>query len=290
MGTDTVSLDQLPDDILEEILLRVPGDLLCKKAVLVSKRWRELIESKFFWIEKSLRDRRLTYPVFRALCDNPQFNAKSIYFGNIFRANLLKNPCGYQRFKYWLYTSSYEISTFLRSEEYAKKYINDYKKRRLDERWSNDWWRVESGQSGASKTKPLLDANFKLMKNFVTSHRFVGKLQVIDVNDFITADFLRSIPLKLEVKEWYTSRVDCGSKYVLAVHLIDKNFNMIDNCIHEVRSAPETDGEWRLASHVFDIKSPIRYIIFYHAGCDTKTLNGYYGSKMTNGSVKFLLN
>lgn len=286
-------MDDLPDDILEMIFLKIPATSLVKTVMLVSKRWNTILSGDIFWIEKSLHDKRLSKQVIQILKQNDLLDSKKFYFNNVFNRNLLLNPCGNEGFKHWLIDSLTghidSMTAQLRDKNFAKKHISRYYVMSVDENYESFMWIVENDQIGTAKSEPLLDQNNKLYKNFATWNKFTGKLQVIDLTHFVTKQFLANIHYKLEVKEYYAARTDCGSRYLLAVVLLDNGFNMVDNFTYEKRTLLNPDGRWKLATHVFEVDKPVRYLVFYHGGCDLKNWKGYYGSKMTNGSVRIII-
>ena len=52
-------INELPEDLLEEIFINIPAKDLCLKTMRVCKKWRSIIDSDTFWIEKCLRDKKL---------------------------------------------------------------------------------------------------------------------------------------------------------------------------------------------------------------------------------------
>jgi len=145
---------------------------------------------------------------------------------------------------------------------------------------------------GTNKSAPLLNSKQQMLKNFATSHTFSGKLQVIDLNEALDLRLLAGIECKIEVMENFAARTDCGSRYMLVVYLLDEEFAMVDNFAYEERSSVAgTDGTWKSARHVFELGGghSIRYVVFYHGGCDLRCWSGFYGCKVTNGSVKLFV-
>ena len=78
----------LPDDILGEILLRLPATDLVRSCVNVCKRWRDVINSQTLWKEKCKQDYYYNNEMFK---DAEDF--KQLYFKNPYNSNLVKNPC-----------------------------------------------------------------------------------------------------------------------------------------------------------------------------------------------------
>ena len=81
-------LADFPDDILEEISLRLPASDLVGSCMYVCKRWRDVINSQTLWKEKCKRDYCYTNEMF---LDTEDF--KQLYFKNPYNSNLVTNPC-----------------------------------------------------------------------------------------------------------------------------------------------------------------------------------------------------
>ena len=81
-------LSDIPDDILEEISLRLPASDLVRSCAKVCKRWRDIINSQTLWKEKCKRDYYYTNIMFKDVED-----FKKLYFKNPYKSNLVRNPC-----------------------------------------------------------------------------------------------------------------------------------------------------------------------------------------------------
>lgn len=206
-----------------------------------------------------------------------------IKFPDILNINLLKNPCGDDYFKYWHSTQvNYE---YLETETVIRDYKENINKPNELE------WKIEKDHVGCDE---LLDENSKVLKNFATSYNWADKMQLIEF-DQSTLDFIEkcidiNLDIKLEVNENYAARCDCGSIYKLNVYLVNDEYQIIDSYLFTDEMPQFTGGKWKLASNLFDVKKPFKYIIYYHGGQDSHYWAGFFGSKMTNGSVRLLLN
>ena len=115
-------------------------------------------------------------------------------------------------------------------------------------------------------------------------------MQLIDLHEeCLIGKDLHKINAKIEISENYAPRFDCGSIYKICVYLIGDDFSLVDEFKFEENFQQWSQTDWRQVKHVFDVKKPIRYILFYHSGVDTQFWAGFYGAKMTNGSVRILL-
>ena len=292
-------INELPNDILEEILFHLSGKDLSKNGLLVCKKWKTLIDNDSFWIEKCLRDKRLTQEKMRVLRELGHVNisAKKFYFSyfSLFEKNFLKNPCGDERYKYWCFCRNMNISNW-NEKEFGKEqisktlqmYKNSLNTPNIDSSVLNVWQiQQETDAQGAAQ---FFNKNNKPCKKFATSYTLAEKMQIIDLyEECLLAKDLHTIEAKIEISEHYAPRFDCGSMYKICVYLIGQDFSLVDEFKFEERFEQWSETFWRQVKHVFNVNKPIRYVLFYHCGVDTQFWAGFYGSKMTAGSVRIVL-
>ena len=83
LGTD------VPNDILWEILIRVPVKDIVGSCVRVCKQWHSIIESKPFWKHKCVMKHRYSRELTLLLADE---DFKRLYFHSPYQTNLIMNP------------------------------------------------------------------------------------------------------------------------------------------------------------------------------------------------------
>uniref|UniRef100_A0ACB8EEU8 Uncharacterized protein n=1 Tax=Sphaerodactylus townsendi TaxID=933632 RepID=A0ACB8EEU8_9SAUR len=84
-----VTIGDLPPDVLEEVLSRVPGrDLVCN-CRLVCLQWRDVVDLPALWKRKCQRE-----GFGLAMSDRSILDWKTFYFLCSLKRNLIKNPCG----------------------------------------------------------------------------------------------------------------------------------------------------------------------------------------------------
>ena len=131
-------------------------------------------------------------------------------------------------------------------------------------------WIIESDQTGSASK--LIDETNNLFKNFSTS--FGEKMQLIELNE-VDAMILNELKPEIEITEYYTARSDCGCEYYLSVFLINEQYELIDSFQHHDK-IEEMNSQWKCVNHIFkwnyNIKTPVRYILFYHCGIVCFTL------------------
>jgi len=84
---ESVEVDQ---DILFEVLLRVPAQDLVKSCVRVCKLWHSIISLRSFWKEKCFLDGLFSPLVCKHLTADEDF--KVLYLKKPYERNLIKNP------------------------------------------------------------------------------------------------------------------------------------------------------------------------------------------------------
>jgi len=221
--------------------------------------------------------------------------AKKFYFRclPLFEKNFLKNPCGDEMFKYWCLSrgnmgifnvDKFDKEQIRRTIKTCKKCL---KKPSIDASVVSDW-EIQDEQGHGSNQ--FIDENKKPRRKFATSYRLAEKMQLVDLyGECLIAKDLHLINAKIQVSEHYAPRADCGSKYNMCVFLISDSFEVVDEFRFEEKFEQWSETHWREAKHLFTVVKPIRYVLFYHSGVDRQFWAGFYGSKMTNGSIRILL-
>lgn len=103
-------INELPDYLLEKIFFSFPANHLCKTLILVCKKWKSLIDKDSFWVQKCIYDKKITINLIRVFNEsNIIWNPKKFYFNNLFRRNLIKNPCGNEFYNYWYFCKNNNI-------------------------------------------------------------------------------------------------------------------------------------------------------------------------------------
>lgn len=87
--------DRLPDELLETVLLQLPGRDLIKVGPFVCKRWHRIINQKIFWKQRCRRDRLCLSPALRIT------NYMEYYFRRPYDRNLLHNANAEKGMQQW---------------------------------------------------------------------------------------------------------------------------------------------------------------------------------------------
>ncbi|KAM6216908.1 F-box only protein 6-like [Rhynchocyon petersi] len=245
-----ISINQLPEDTLLEVLTHVPARQLMRNCRLVCSLWRDLIDSVTLWKRKSLLDGFIT-----EAWDKPVTDWKIFYFLCSLRRNLLRNPCAEEDLRFWQIDSN-----------------------------GGDRWTVESlpGEHGTN----LPDPNVK--KYFVTSYEMCLKSQLVDLKaEGYWEELLDTFRPDIVVKDWFAARADCGCSYHLRVHLTSADYIVLASFEPPpVVIKQWNDAKWTEVSHTFSDYPPgVRHILFQHGGHDTQFWAGWYGPRVTNSSI-----
>uniref|UniRef100_A0ABM5ENW4 F-box only protein 6 n=1 Tax=Pogona vitticeps TaxID=103695 RepID=A0ABM5ENW4_9SAUR len=245
-----VNITDLPDDILIDVLVWVPGKELVLTCRLVCSLWRDLVDLPSLWKRKSQKD---------GFC--PQTAGKEVPDWKIYyilctrKRNLIKNPCAEEGFNSWVK----EVS-------------------------GGDKWKIEELPGAHGRAFPLPHVR----KYFVTSYEPCMKNQLITLKaEGYGNQLMDEIRPDIVVKDWYAARFDCGCSYQLCVRLLSKDHLVLQEFLpEEIIIEQWSDAEWREISHTFHNYPPgVRYILFHHGGQDTQFWAGWYGIRVTNSSI-----
>ena len=88
---------------LENIFMYIPGHYLCNIQILVSKKWKQIIDTNSFWIKKCCKEKKLNKKLHGILDEYlVEWKAKDLYFRKLYiTKNLLKNNNGEAIFEHW---------------------------------------------------------------------------------------------------------------------------------------------------------------------------------------------
>ncbi|XP_053547429.1 F-box only protein 44 [Bombina bombina] len=245
-----LSICDLPEDTLMEVLYHLSCNDLVLRCRLVCTQWKDIIDSSILWKRKCLRQGYISK---KCIKDPPDW--KMLYYICHFKHNLLKNPSAEDEFDCW-------------------EKISD----------GGDCWRVEDLPGDHGKAFP----GDQVKKYFVTSYGMCEKLQIIDLNEVGYRQELMDIAQpEIRIKDWFAARHDCGCRYTMEVQLLDENHQILQEfCSDTITIEQWSDAEWRTMEHTFRNYGPgVRYISFQHGGSDTQNWAGWYGVRVTNSSV-----
>ena len=218
---------------------------------------------------------------------------------NLCTRNLLKNPFGDENFDHWISCDDLDHKTDFRSLiDYYTTYCEQLERCNPTNQFSDQWMNIERSPDGLNDQ--ILIQNVPVGA-FVTSFKKGKRYQMIDLYNECLEDgkyklthllndlFMHQLTPKIEIKENYAARNDCGSIYGLKCFLVNSDYKVVDKFFFEDKMSKLGNAKWKEVQHVFNLKEAVRYLIFYHSGVDTQHWAGFYGSKMTNGSVKIFI-
>ncbi|NXM76239.1 FBX6 protein, partial [Serilophus lunatus] len=244
------TINDLPEDVLVELLSLLPARDLLRTCRLVCVQWRYVVDLTTLWKRKCQRDGYCVQSADRNISD-----WKIFYLLCHLKKNLLKNPSAEEDFRHW----------------------------RIDHN-GGDEWRIEDlpGAHGTLIPDPTVN------KYFVTSYGLCLKSQLITLkNEGYWNQLMDEKRPEIVVKDWYAPRVDCGCRYELTVRLLSAdNISLAEFHPQPVEIEQWNDGTWRQISHTFrNYPAGVRHILFQHGGRDTLFWAGWYGVRVTNSSI-----
>ncbi|KAL4225319.1 F-box associated region [Mactra antiquata] len=245
----------IPEDILWEVLIRVPAKDIVKSCARVCKQWHYIIESKHFWIQKCSEKHQYSRELIQILADD---DFKKLYFRSPYQTNLILNPC-------------------------AEKGLDDW----VINRRGGNGWKCEEPCGCDPIVNYTYDNQNKDIKCWVTSYHECTKSQTIDLLARGCSKYILDVVKPdICISEWYAGRFDCSMKYILNVKLLgEKKGNSLKAWSH-IDEKP-AGRDWFKAQHTFtDYPSGVRFIEYSHTGVDGQFWAGWYGAKMTLSTVK----
>ncbi|XP_029434070.1 ubiA prenyltransferase domain-containing protein 1 isoform X3 [Rhinatrema bivittatum] len=245
-----LTISNLPDDVIVEILSLVPAAQLIHSCKLVCVLWKNIIDLPTLWKRKSQQEGFAS----KACKRNPH-DWRTFYFISKKKKNLLKNACADEGLDSWT----------------------------IQENGGNGW-KTETlpGNHGRTFHDP------QVLKYFVTSYGECKKSQIIDLKqEGYWEELMDEIQPEIEIKDWYAARHDCGCQYQLCVQLLSQDYIVCQEFHPDLVVFEQwSDAEWREITHRFRNYGPgVRYICFQHGGQDTQFWRGWYGVRLTGSSV-----
>ncbi|XP_060592848.1 F-box only protein 44-like [Ruditapes philippinarum] len=246
-------LTEVPDDVLAEVLKRVPARDIVKSCVFVCKQWNNVINTQTFWKELCIKDNGYPEKLFHVLVDE---DFKKLYFKRPYYTNLIKNPDARDDFDHWKIHHS-----------------------------GGDKWKVELPVGCNPLEEYTGTEQSKGTRCWVTSYSECSKSQTIDlIERGCSEHVLDDLRPDIHVSEWYAARFDCGIEYCIKVELLKNDRTAVKEWTFD--DSQPAGREWFKAEHTFTDYDPgVRYIKYYHRGKDTQFWAGWYGAKITLSSV-----
>ncbi|XP_077619926.1 F-box only protein 6 isoform X3 [Crocuta crocuta] len=245
-----VSINELPENILLEVLTHIPARQLLLCCRLVCSLWRDLIDLVTLWKRKCLREGFVTED-----WDQPVADWKIFFFLCSLRRNLLRNPCAEENMTSWQIDSN-----------------------------GGDHWKVESLPGDHGTDFP----DSKVKKYFVTSFAMCLKSQLVDLRaEGYWEELLDTFRPDIVVKDWFAARADCGCTYYIRVQLVSADYIVLASFEPPPVIIDQwNDAKWTEVSYTFSDYPPgVRHILFQHGGKDTQFWAGWYGPRVTNSSI-----
>ncbi|ESO82992.1 hypothetical protein LOTGIDRAFT_134271 [Lottia gigantea] len=241
----------LPDEIIQLIISYLPETQTIKTIRLVSKRFKTLVNENHFWRLKCIN---LGLPL-AEMAEGKDCIA--LYLTAKHGGNLLLNPNAAEKFSHWTIE--------------------------LD---GGDRFIIEDTPVGAKPFPTDLLKN-RPVKTWVTSFATSSKYQFVDIHKNFEAYFYNKTKPKVCISEWYTSRFDCGCKYVITVELLNKSKEILDT--FQLIDKLPPGHEWKQVKHTFQKHYPtLQYIKYTHNGSDLNFWAGHYGAKFTGSSIRLV--
>jgi len=276
-------INSLPEELLSSIFKHIPSHEICRNLALTCRLWKSVIDADTFWTEKLLFEKKIHPKIIRELVEKDVYNPKKLCFRNPYSENLLKNPCGEQGFDFWNLTPEFDL---LSSDRKGIKFNPHIKQNILYNRdlRNKQGFLIEDDHTGS---QPITDDKGKVLKNFATSYFMCQKYQLVDlVSCGLETSLLKKVKPRIQIKDFYAARFDCGAEYHIGVMLLDENLTVVESVIFDETIEQGSENDWHEYSHEFkDYDESVRYVLFFHGGKDTQFWAGNYGVKLSKSRV-----
>ncbi|XP_065217207.1 F-box only protein 6-like [Planococcus citri] len=275
-------LSNIPEEVLGLILSYVDPDSLVFLCRPVCKLWKNLIDEDVWKIRirtsKQRSFSKLSHAE-RMTLKLPWYIYYSIFTGDPFERNLMKNHCGQDKMNHWF--------------EFKERSIPQQPIVMRQPRLGNAFWKIETVPEGGSDPLPEHNDFGNCTTCFVNSFRLEGKYQIIDLKSHrISQKIMDKFQPTITASEWNAGKSDYEYEYQLTVRLLDEHKNVLLEKQSPVKVLIEQwkGKAWKKVELIFDNYGPgVRYIKFIHEGRDTQCWSGHYGSKMSGAVVKISL-
>jgi hypothetical protein len=279
------NINDLPNDLLEEIFFYLSGNDLCKKLVLVCKKWLNIIENETFWKLKCLYNTKISRKSIQLI--NSKENAKKIYFYNMFNRNLIKNSNCSKSFDYWYLlcnSNDFKFNNNDSNNDQFKMIITKYYQKcarlntSLIQKLTNQLVQITLIENDAINS---IENNLKQQKT--EEFIFFGeKIQVIDLEaEGINEIMFNQIKPDIEITTNAMRSLSIETLLTIKIILISKNFDLINSFT--------VNSSKKLIKHRLkydSLKYPVRFIIVYH--CEKK-LDNNSDIKTSNSFLKIII-
>ncbi|KAM9445011.1 F-box only protein 6-like isoform 1-T1 [Clarias gariepinus] len=238
---------ELPLNVVEEILLNLPGQQVICVCRLVCYAWKSVVDSTAFWKERCRREGYKPLNNHRVPKD-----WRTFFFLCKKRRNLLKNPNAEEEFKDWKIVENggdrWAVENMFKphpDETVTKCFVTSY-------------W-------------PCIKAQLINLEKEGYSPAFMDEVQP----DIVITDWYAP---RWDCGSVYQICVELLNHKKKVIQVFQPE---------QVTFPQWNDQEWNKMTHVFKDYGPgVRFIHFKHGGKDTQFWAGHYGIRVTNSSVE----
>jgi len=267
----TKTIYQLPDTILEDILIRVDFTTLDSIASNVSEKWMQILTTEIFW-KKFLKYHHIQIP--RHILHSNVFSwpfykslaTSYLTTGEIpFERNLLENTSG-------------ELENDPKVLEQGNRNSEDF-----DEHWFKHWYVWSSSGQGWRLFRDEDGLSY-----FATSNISCTKAQTIVLENIgLEPQILDLYQPEVIFEDSYSKHSGHGCTYEVKFALQDdSDKNVVEPYNYRVNMMPEEDDTWRTVRHVFkNYGEGVRKLHLYHGGFAEDMEEGWWGTKFTGSKI-----
>merc|ERR1712226_103588 len=298
--------ERLPENALSNILLRVPSEDLIRSCNSVCKVWYNILSVRYFWVQKlRLEGKPLKSENKQLLLDHANEDlclyVLQAYASDKlpFNTNLIKNPCGRDKFKHW-----YSDNQRGNRNRFPIREVNLGASDETDESDEQINSAANNGENSSDDEIDLVSVNhpgFAIQKTphgslpipeevgvptqhcFVTSYHRGRRTQKVDFTPYnIREGVMELLKPTIRYSQWVSARFDCQSEAELYIRVKSGLWKMepesrrwvVDQDGFERRSWYKMEGSVQCDRYV-------DWITYHSDGQDRQFWAGNYGSKTT---------
>ena len=267
----TKTIDQLPDTLLEDILIRLDIKTLQSSGCKVSVKWRQTLNSKLFW-KRFLKYYNVQIP--RDVLYSNVFSWS--FYKSLATSYLLNGEIPYDR--NLLKNASGEMEEDPKVLEQGNRNSEDF-----DEHWFKHWYIWSSSGQGWRLYREENGTSY-----FATSNISCTKQQTILLENIgLPLQMLELYQPEIVFEEMYSKHFGHGCTYEVTFELHDaSDKNVVDPYTYRVNMTPDEDDSWRTVRYVFkNYGGGVRKLKLYHGGFAEDMEDGWWGTKITGSKV-----
>ncbi|XP_075244674.1 F-box only protein 27-like [Convolutriloba macropyga] len=297
--------ENVPNDVLIAIFLHVPAVELVRHCSLVCRQWFDALSGRYFWVQKIESEGSKISEKNRQLLLDHEDDDLCLYIlmglasGILpFNRNLIKNPCGQDSRKHWLYKEKTSVGSkkarlaiYEDEPEIPRQLTEQLRRQYPNDQHPEVYLHSHHGFSIERKpigTEPVPEeAGVPTQHCFVNSFSLGVRTQFIDLTKYKMRDAMMEL-LKptIHYSQWVAARYDSASQADLYLLFICGKEKMSLPSVHwDTNQEGIHRRTWYKMEGRAEVPSSVDGIVYRSTGSDLMGWAGNFGSKTTACSL-----